>query len=332
MAQLTGWTPGPCTVLLFRMRPLPRTGASSAALFAGVLVACFGVAMMALGPTVSRIRRLAEGARESVRQNFSTMPPVKGHDEISAIGAAFNEAVAGIRQRTVDVKDRTEALRRYVSYTTDDLAEPLGELTRRLEAVARDGRVPAESRDDVREAMRHAHAVVSRLRNLAAVTRLRASLETPAKDQIDLGALIERVLAEHAPLALASGVTVEKSAPATPVLFAADAALLERAVSNLVDNAIRYNRPGGRIKVELNAYEHGQRFSIKVSDDGPSVEDEEFAGLTAIGRFRGDEGRSGRGGRGLGLAITREVADRMGLQLDLRRPSAGGFEAELHKT
>jgi signal transduction histidine kinase len=65
-----------------------------------------------------------------------------------------------------------------------------------------------------------------------------------------------------------------------------------------------------------------------VIDDGPGVTDEAFAALTANRRFRGDEGRSARAGRGLGLAVAREVTDRVGLQLELRRPSAGGFEVE----
>jgi signal transduction histidine kinase len=332
IAQLTGWRQGPCAVLLVRMRPAPRQAATRAVIFGGLFLICFAVAMVALGPTVSRVRRLAAAVRESVRQDFTTMPEVAGRDEISAVGAAFNEAVAGIRQRGVDIRDRAEALRRFVAYATDDVAAPLDDLTARLAAVDRDGQLPGAAQHDLRQAIRHAHAIVARLRNLAAVTELRARLDTPATDQVDLIALVERVIAHLEPLARASSVTVGKSTPATPVTWAGSERLLERAVSNLVDNAIRYNRPGGRVRVELNAYEHGRRFSLKVTDDGPGVGDEEFAGLTAIGRFRGDEGRSGRGGRGLGLAITREVADRLGLKLDLRRPAAGGFEAELGGT
>jgi signal transduction histidine kinase len=60
------------------------------------------------------------------------------------------------------------------------------------------------------------------------------------------------------------------------------------------------------------------------------VSDEHFRGLTAIRRFRGDEGRNRRpGGPGLGLAVAREVCDRFGLKLDLSRPATGGFEAEI---
>ena len=63
--------------------------------------------------------------------------------------------------------------------------------------------------------------------------------------------------------------------------------------------------------------------------NGRNVSDEEFKGLTAIRRFRGDEGWNRRpNAPGLGIAVAREVADRSGWKLDLRRPDAGGFEVE----
>jgi signal transduction histidine kinase len=68
---------------------------------------------------------------------------------------------------------------------------------------------------------------------------------------------------------------------------------------------------------------------VWVADTGQGVSDEEFRGLTAVRRFRGDEGRIRRpGAPGLGLAVAREVADRFKLQLDLKRPGQAGFEVE----
>ena len=69
-------------------------------------------------------------------------------------------------------------------------------------------------------------------------------------------------------------------------------------------------------------------FAVRVTDDGRGVSEEDFRGLTAVRRFRGDEAQNRRpGAPGLGIAVAREVADRFGLQLELRRPREGGFEA-----
>jgi len=330
MARLTGWTPGPCAVLLFRMQPVPHHLAKRALLFGGLFATCFAVAFLAVSPATTRIRKLAVAARASARQDYSGMTPVKGTDEISALGAIFNETAADIRRRIVDAQDREEALQRYVANTNEGVAVPLGALEKRLGDLDRAGRLPPEAEREVRLALREAHGLTTRLQNLAAVAELRAVTEASPRESIDLRALVERVVSIRAPLAHAAGVAVDLAAPDGRATIAADTALMEQAVGNILDNAILYNRAGGQVRVELRGYERDGRFSLRVVDNGPGVSDEEFAGLTANRRFRGDEAKTRRpGGRGLGLALTREVADRFGLQLDLRRPTSGGFEVEL---
>jgi signal transduction histidine kinase len=71
------------------------------------------------------------------------------------------------------------------------------------------------------------------------------------------------------------------------------------------------------------------RFRLWVTDTGASIDDESFRTLATPKRFRGDEGWNRRpGGRGLGLTMAQEAADRSGMTLDLKRPGAGGLEVE----
>ena len=330
LARLTGWTSGPCAVLLFRTQPLPNHRLKSAALFGGLFGVCFAVAVLAGYPIVSRVTRLTQAARASARQDYEAMVPISGKDEISSLAFVFNEAAADIRRRSVDARDREEALRRYVANTTDDVAAPLAALEANLAGLQSRPDLSGPSRDQLRDAIREAHRLVSRLTNLASVAALRKSTTQAAREPIDMNALVERVVERHRALARALDVTIEQAVPPKTVTYAADPGLIEQTITNVVGNAVIYNKPGGRVQIELKGYERDARFSLRVTDNGPGVSDEEFAGLTANKRFRGDEGRSGRpGGRGLGLAIAREVTDRFGLKLDLRRPSSGGFEVEI---
>jgi signal transduction histidine kinase len=330
VARLTGWTPGPCAVLLFRQRTPAGQAWTHLLLFGGLFVVTFAVAMLAVAPTESRVRRLAAAARQSARNEYSIMAPVKGQDEISALGAIFNQAAADIRRYATDTQDREEALRRYVANTTEDIAEPLAALEKHLASLERDRDATPQVREEVRRAIRESHHLFSRLNNYAAVTKLRASAERSVREPVDVNALVERVVASRSTLARASDVELHLSSPAEHVTFDADETLLAQAFANVIDNAIQYNRPGGKVEVALAAYPRDHKFSLRVTDTGRGVSDEEFAGLTANKRFRGDEARSRRPGeRGLGLAITREVADRFGLRLELHRPAGGGFEAEI---
>jgi signal transduction histidine kinase len=311
----------PCAVLLLRQPPPPGRFWTNAAFFLGLYgVACL-VALGALTPITRRVRRLSREAKASAAAGYGEMVTITGSDEISSLGAVFNDTATDIRQRAVDARDREEALRRYVETTTEDIVPPLATLSARL-ATLSGSEGPAAAKES--------HRLMMLVQNLAAVTRLRAVTQDAPREAVDLAAVVASVVETRRTLGRVAGVTIDASRATTPVTVQADRALIEQAVANLVDNAIVYNRAGGAVAIELASYDHGRRFRLVVSDNGPGVDDETLAGLTANKRFRGDEARSRRpGGRGLGLALTREIADRFGMQLDLRQPVGGGFEAEI---
>lgn len=166
-------------------------------------------------------------------------------------------------------------------------------------------------------------------RNLGAATKLDESSAPVVFSPVDLSALVDRVVTRHRPIARASGVELNVAVPDPPLIVASDLTLFEQALSNLVDNAIRYNHPGGHAAVLLDRA--GDGFVLSVTDDGPGVTDEELAQLTTRW-FRGSEARTRRpDGKGLGLAIVTESVARIGLALTFHRPAAGGLRAEIHR-
>jgi signal transduction histidine kinase len=330
-AVVTRWSPGPCSVLLFRQLDPPNRLAARAGLFVAIYAACFLITYVAAAPTAARIRNLSQQARNSTRNDYAAMVDIKGSDEIGSLGAVFNDSAGDIRQKAADIRDREEALRRYVEHTTEEVAPPLAALEDHLVSLGGGGDDPR-----LRHAVREAHRLTMALRNQAAVTKLRGVTDSSPRESIDLSKVVRDLTASRRALAAACEVTIDVGkvggsdmGASAPVIVQADPLLIEQAIANVLDNAIIYNNPGGSIRVELSPYDHGRRFRLLIADTGPGVTDEEFAGLTANKRFRGDESRTRRpGGRGLGLALAREVADRFGMQLDLRQPAAGGFEAE----
>jgi signal transduction histidine kinase len=326
-AIVTGWTPGTCAILLFRQQPAPGQLVRKAGLFGGLFILFFTVGMLVTSPTAARIRRLSLAARKSAQHDFADIVEVSGSDEIGSFGALFNDTAADIRRKAKDASEREEALRRYVENTTVDVGEPLARLERDL------GRVMAVRADrDVVAAVKEAHRLTMQVQNLAAAIRLRGVSDTTPREPVNLASVVRALIDDRASLAAAAGVTIDSSiagGAGGAATISADKALIEQAIANVLDNAIIYNREGGSVRIELHAYDHGQRFKLLVADTGAGVSDEAFEGLTANKRFRGDESRTRRpGGRGLGLALAREVADRFGLQFDLRQPTTGGMEAE----
>ncbi len=322
-ALVTGWTPGPCSYLLFRQPGPPGVATSRLLLFTGILLVCGLVAWIAATPATVRIRRLSKEAKHSSRHDYSEMVKITGSDEISSLGAVYNDAAIDIRQRVADAIDRELALRRYVETTTEDVVPPMQALEQQLSSAAAGGGA------DMSGAVRETHRLMMMLQNLAAVTRLRAVNEGTPREVVDLTALVRGLVEDRAALARACGVQIDASKAGGAVTVQADFDLMRQAVANVLDNAIVYNRPGGVVRLELTSYDHGKRFRLVVADNGPGVPDDTFVGLTANKRFRGDESRNRRpDSRGLGLALAREIADRFGMQFDLRQPADEGFEAE----
>jgi signal transduction histidine kinase len=328
-ARLTGWSPGPCAVLLFRQRPDPDHTRWRTLFALGIFAVTLAVALAVAGPVARRIRRLSTSARDAARQDFAAKVAVSGQDEIASLAATFNDTAADVRRRMTDAADREDALQRHSTYTREDVAAPLAETAVGLGALSRDPRLPDAARDHVRRAVRDAYQLSTRLENLAAVAKLRAGQDRLDRARVDIGAVVTAVVADRGALIEAAQVRVTTELPPTPVHAELDRDLFARAVSNVLDNAVMYNQPGGHVAIKLDGYERDARFSLRITDNGPGVSDEAFAGLTANKRFRGDEARTRReGSRGLGLALAREIADRLGLQLDVRRPNAGGLEVE----
>lgn len=327
LAISTGWNGSKCNYLLGRMAPPPNQRRQRLITLAEIFVVVASMTMLAALPTIGRIRKMAQQARESVDGGYTSIAPEKLKDELSSLTFVYNDAMTELALRKTRIDDQDVSLRRLVESTDTEIARPLEQLEASLGELELHG---SSDRESIRRAFLRAHDLQGEVENLVAVTRLRLIGSAPAAVPVDLTDVVKRVARRHAAFAHARKVTLRVSVPDQPVTIVADPSLVACAVANVVDNAIRHNREGSEASIGLTAVEGGGRFRLWVTDSGPGVSDEQFRGLTAVRRFRGDEGRNRRpGAPGLGLAVAREVADRFHLQLDLKRPGAGGFEVEL---
>jgi len=162
---------------------------------------------------------------------------------------------------------------------------------------------------------------------LERVTRLSEQLLTLAREEpgvtqsafapVDLRAVARDAVASLAPLATAKGIDlglVEAAGASAAPIVSGDADALSTLVSNLIDNAVRYTPPQGRVDVETVAGPDGAALTVR--DTGPGVPDSERARL--FDRFyRGEHAEGAERGSGLGLAIVKRIADRHGAGIAL---------------
>ena len=115
--------------------------------------------------------------------------------------------------------------------------------------------------------------------------------------------------------------------PEHRIEFPGDLTLLEQALGNVVQNAVRYNRAGGHVAVILDGDDDA--WVLQIVDDGPGIAEGDRARVVEPS-FRGSEARTRHPhGMGLGLHIASDVAKRHGLRLAFSDTKDGGLTAEL---
>jgi signal transduction histidine kinase len=155
---------------------------------------------------------------------------------------------------------------------------------------------------------------------LLALAQGQRGIDTP--EPVDLAAVVYGAVETHAEEAASRGVEIETSVE--PVPISGDRRLIERLVSNLLDNALRHNDPGGTARIVVRA--GASEVDLAVDNTGPLVPAEEVDRLLQpFQRLAGDRVSHG-GGLGLGLSIVPAVANAHDAALEVKPGAHGGLE------
>ncbi|WKN48351.1 HAMP domain-containing sensor histidine kinase [Nocardioides sp. Arc9.136] len=257
------------------------------------------------------VRRLTTEVEAIARTEDLTPIQVEGKedDEVARLASAFNEMLTALAAS----RDRQRQL---VADAGHELRTPLTSLRTNIELLTQaDGpgamTLPEDARaellDDVRAQIEELSTLVGDLVELSRDDRA-DHLVAP----VDLAEVVDQALARvrrRAP-GLAFDVAAE------PFELVGDAAALERAVTNLLDNAAKWSPPGGTVTVRL------ADGVLSVDDEGPGISEEDRPHV--FDRFWRAEESRGMPGSGLGLSIVRQVADRHAGRLEVTTSPAGG--------
>lgn len=262
--------------------------------------------------TVRRVRLLREAAlRLAVDGSGTDFPVDRTRDEIGDLSRSFAIVQRRLRQQ--------EAARRaFVSTASHELRTPLASLEGMLELLAEDLNAEHLDLEDANVLLGHARAQSDRLARLAAdlldLSRLDAEVKLRS-EPIELGELVRAVQAEFEARAGEQDVSLRLEVPdsAAGIWALADPGSLARIIRILLDNALRVAPRDSEIVMRV-AVEAGEP-AIRVSDAGPGVPKEERGMI--FERFQRGRSSTGKAGFGLGLAIGRELAERMGGALTL---------------
>ncbi len=245
------------------------------------------VARTALAP-IARFTRRTEGLSDSL--DLSQRLEVSGRDELARLAQSFNATLDALEHSVL-------AQRHLIADAGHELRTPIASLRANIQVLQEAERLPAHERENLRQ------DVVAELDELTAlvadVVELARGGERPAGDAPLDDVRLDHIV-EHALKRARRRGDVRFEAHLQPTLLRGQGQRIDRAVSNLLDNARKFSPPQGLVEIELKNGEltvrdHGEGFA---ESDLPFVFD----------RFYRADGARGRPGSGLGLAIVRQTA------------------------
>lgn len=283
------------------------------------------VAVVATGAVLARralrpIDEVVARAREIGESSLASRLPHPGTaDEIGRLVTTLNDMLARIERGV-------EAQRRFTADASHELRSPLSRLRTELEVALRRPRKAEAYEVALRSSLEEVERLTRLTSALLALARLDAGERPAPSEPVALGPLAEaearRVAGEAARREISM---VLETAPSIMVGAAPDAVAV--VVGNLLDNAVKFSPPGGRVTVRVRA--GGGRGELCVADQGPGIAPSDR--LRIFDRFyRGDPSRTpGAPGVGLGLAIAQALAEAYGGRLSVSETPGGGATVTL---
>ena len=246
---------------------------------------------------LQRIRALVRSMRVVAEGDYSYRHVNKGRDEITELGEEFN-------QLTERLQSTEEQRRRFVSDASHELKTPLASIRLLADSVVQNENVDPETmREFVTDIGKEAIRLQRTTEKLLTLSRLDDGAASPA-ERIDLKRVVEATQMPLRPLAREKGVSLcLRLEEGCRVLATEDD--LFHIVFNLVENAVKYNVPGGSVDISLHQDE--KQVTLQVSDTGIGIPEADRENI--FNRFyRVDKARSREaGGSGLGLSIVHDA-------------------------
>jgi len=270
------------------------------------------------GRVLRPLRQMTAAARAISEDSLHKRLAVTGPgDELKDLG----DTIDGLLER---LEAAFDAQRDFVASASHELRTPLTLTRTLLQMMLTDPRPSLAAYrttcEDLLEANDQQEQLIEALLTLA-----RSQRGLDHREDLDLAAIATSVLHDLQPQADARGLTVSSSVSAAPVL--GDSRLIQRLITNLIENAIRHNIPGGQLTIKVTA--DRQHPAVIISNTGPVITAEQVTRLLQpFQRLNATRSASGDG-LGLGLSIVEAIARAHQATIAIKPRSNGGLDLEV---
>jgi signal transduction histidine kinase len=257
---------------------------------------------LAGGVMLSRtmLRRLDEinaTSREIMAGDLSQRVPMRGNED------DFDQLAGNLNAMLDEIERLMDGIRHVSDNIAHDLRTPLTRLRQRLDALLSENGDAAERNALIEKSIADADQLLATFSALLRIARIEAGGYRPATETVDLARLIDDAAELYGALADERDIALKVSTTAS-ALVQGDRDLLFQAITNLMDNALKYTPSGGHVTLKVT--HTADRVRLEVADDGPGIPQAERANVTR--RFYRLESSRTTPGSGLGLSLVSAIA------------------------
>ena len=274
-----------------------------ALVFTGIL----GLALFFL--MTKRLRRVTEVVTGFGDGNLEQRLDDNSNDDFGHLAGAFNQMADTITGNIEELKHADDLRRELIANVSHDLRTPLSSIQGYLETILmkKDSISSEELQKYMEIGLQNSRYLNKLVSELFELSKLNAIHARPRKEPFSIVDLIQDITIKFNQAAEAKKIRIECAVEPGIPLVIADIGMIERALSNLLDNAIRYASQNALVSVTLARGDHYVR--VKISDTGPGINDEDLPRLF-LPYYRGKRGvAKNNQGTGLGLAITKRILE-----------------------
>lgn len=304
---------------------LRRLAASLAALVPLVLLLGGGVGWLLAGDALRPVAEITAAAQQISASKLAERLPLRGTgDELDRLSATLNEMITRLQ-------GSFEQMSQFISNVSHELRTPLAALRGSCEIALRNAKSEDECRAVLASNIEDLDRLARTVSDLLALARAEAGQRLLKPRPENLTELVRDAVESTRPLAAEHGISIHYQADGE-VLADVDPEHVLRLLINLLDNAIKYNRPNGRVEVRLGT--DNKWAVISVTDTGSGITPEDLPRIFDRS-YRGQNEHAGiTGGTGLGLSLANWVATAHGGRIDVESQAGQGstFRLWLPKT
>ena len=269
-----------------------------------------------------RLRSLSQAVKAFERGELDRRARASGNDELGALGRSFNDMAASIEAGLGRLRLAEEQRRDLMANISHDLRSPLTSIRGYLETILlKDEQLdPEERRGFLRIVLKNVSGFQRLAEQLFELAKLEAGQARPRLESFQITELIQDVVLKLQVQAAAGSIGLEAELPEGLEPVGADIGMIERVLTNLIENALRFTPAGGKVRVSASG--EGQGVRVAVADTGRGIDPADLSRI--FERFFHADPDGDRSGAGLGLAIARQIMELHGSRLEVQsRPGQG---------